>query len=483
MLKEFLKKLENNDARSFWNLVKEFQKDKIKLMNLILADELNNYTDLFKHHIIGIPHKEELEISLLGKAILQMSSHFGYIVDCDNNMDLYSDIKSILTNMSLSRYVFWDCDDEKHQFKLLGIWPGDEVRKLSSKYDIHINATGSLVIKLTVNANSSESLFEQLLSFSNEKWLIYFKLLTSDIYYSGVMPCVKEIVYEENPHLSGKIDYLVFNVVRTTYATVDTFDNSQILIHTFFHSKNSKKYYDYLVEFDRHEDEVQEKHLYSEPATQKNYESDNVKQLNDYLKYSLNTHTIAVSANLITSDRYLIAAKRGSLNIDSGEFYCSTNGQTEFRDENVSFYRKSVFEDMPTMDYFSKYRVDMTNEIQRECIAELGITSFNLDWNCYGVSYLSINNASNSETAKFRRMHFNVLMSNSLSHSFKEVDKFHKYATESFENESIVGIKIKIFNDKRDVLKSLFLILYNWLEENKSRIFLFLIIMSILLEK
>ena len=56
-------------------------------------------------------------------------------------------------------------------------------------------------------------------------------------------------------------------------------------------------------------------------------------------------------------------------------------------------------------------------------------------------------------------MHFNVLMSNSLSHSFKEVDKFHKYATESFENESIVGIKIKIFNDKRDVLKSLFLIL------------------------
>ena len=472
MLKCFLGKLGNHDAGTFWNLVNEFQNYEVKLMNLIFVDELHN--------------KKKLEISLLGKAILQMASHFGYIINCSNNKELYNELKEVLKNTALERYTFWDYSDPHSHIKILGIWPESEIEKLSL-YTLNPSDNNLLISKAEYSAPDNIT-FHSLLSFSHKDWQHYFKLLTSDIYYSGVMPCVKKIDYEINPYLSGKVKYLVFHVVRTTYATVDTFDNSQILVHPFFHCKNHNEYYDYLLEFDLYEDSVQEKYLYSE--------DDNLEKLNMYLSHSLNTHTVAVSANLITSDGYLIAAKRGSLNIDAGEFYCSANGQTEFRDENVSFYRKSVFEDMPTMDYFSKYRVDITNEIQRECIAELGITSFSLDWICYGISYLSINNtpdafkedsytaeSKNSKSSKYRRMHFNVLMSNSISYSFKEVDRFHKNATESFENESLIGIKSTVFQDKTDLLKSIFLMLYKWIDENKSRIFMFLIIISILTGK
>lgn len=143
---------------------------------------------------------------------------------------------------------------------------------------------------------------------------------------------------------------------------------------------------------------------------------------------------------------------------------------------------------MPTMDYYSKYRVDLNKEIERECIAELGVVSYGLEWNYYGVSFLSIDNhrqdlknieVKDSEKAKSRRMHFNVLSSNTLSQSFKEVIKTHKTATENFENESILGIKTRIFKDPIDLLKSISCFIYFWLEDNKSKLFLLLFIISV----
>ena len=90
------------------------------------------------------------------------------------------------------------------------------------------------------------------------------------------------------------------------------------------------------------------------------------------MKYSFNTHTIAVSANIETVDDYLLFGKREIKSIDAGKYYCSVNGQSEFLDENVSFYRTSVYEDLPTMDYNSKYSIDIENEISREAIEEIG---------------------------------------------------------------------------------------------------------------
>ena len=114
-----------------------------------------------------------------------------------------------------------------------------------------------------------------------------------------------------------------------------------------------------------------------------------IKNINQYLENSFNTHTIAVSSNITTSDNYLIIGKRSKKSSDPGMYYCSSNGQSEFRDKHVDFYRKSVFEDLPTMEYDSEYRVDLNQEIQREALAELGITSFESEWHYYCLLYTS----------------------------------------------------------------------------------------------
>ncbi|SDY66248.1 hypothetical protein SAMN05660462_00583 [Proteiniborus ethanoligenes] len=486
-LRLFLDKLTSNDVKSFWEAIDEIQNQDIKLMNLIFSEsevEENFLIEIIEDEKL----KENLEISLLGKAVLQMASHFGYRIYIDEK-NIYDEFKSYINSFFKGSKIFFDYCDKTKEVKLLGIWPKDMIGKLCLEYYLD-QQEGKLILKKGKKEIHDNFLY-LLLNFEGE-WESFFTLLTSDVYYSGVMPCVKKIDYEINPSLSQKIKYLVFNVIRTTYATVDTMDNSQILKHPFFEGEHGER----LAKLDNYEDILQNKYLYSnqpkQERKQRDYEEKMILNLNKYLKYSLNTHTIAVSSNLITEDGYLIAGKRGALNIDAGEYYCSSNGQTEFRDENVNFYRKSVFEDMPTMDYFSKYRVDLTKEIERECIAELGVVSYGIGWNYYGVSYLSINNfidenddnsIQKSKEIKSRRMHFNVLTSNSISQTFKEVIKTHRTATESFENESIVGIKTRVFKSKIDFLKSMGLSLYYWISENKSKIFLLLILISILIGK
>lgn len=490
-LRLFLKNLKSNNAIDFWNAIEKIQRDN-KIMNLIIPDFLTDKEvkeDYLLQLINNQKLKENLELNLLGKAVLQMVSHFGYEIVAEDK-ETYNSFKTELSDILKLNSLFYQCDEKNKTVKLLGILPEQIIVTLCEKFDIDITKD-KLVLKICERNKSNNNLYE-LLTFKKDSDLVHFKLVTSDVYYSGVMPCVKGIEYEKNASLSDKVKYIVFNVVRTTYATVDAMDNSNVLEHPFFNEEPRAV----LTKFDNYEDILQNKYLYCKydesnlQYNQNKYERHMIENLNNYLKYSLNTHTIAVSTNLITEDGYLIAGKRGNLNIDSGEYYCSANGQTEFRDENVSFYRKSVFEDMPTMDYFSKYRVDLNREIERECIAELGAASYGVEWNYYGVSYLSINNhredsknisIEKSSQAKSRRMHFNVLSSNSLSQSFKEVIKTHRTATESFENESIVGIKTKVFKDKMDLLKSIVSSIYSWLDKNKSSIFLLLIFISVLI--
>ena len=68
LLRLFLNDLQTNSDIEFWTNVHAIQKN-LKLMNLIVSDD----NPLFTQHS---PSKEELEISLLGKAILHSASHF-----------------------------------------------------------------------------------------------------------------------------------------------------------------------------------------------------------------------------------------------------------------------------------------------------------------------------------------------------------------------------------------------------------------------
>ena len=440
--------------------------------------------------------QSELETILFGKSILQMASHFGFRFQCKE--PIVDELKQIIAKLwreetakskynsnkdYFSREKTFFCQWGKNQkgsyIDFLGIWPKVIIDKLDKEIHIRIDNnvdSGELAIEKIIESKLDSKKYitvselynmssESTKNFSEDK----FKLRDGNIYYSGTMPRVKKIEYDTDHPSSEQIKYLIMHVERTTFATVDCMDNPMIMLHPFFGEiYKERPLYDFLLDFDRYEDEIQSKYLYNQKEddndVQTEYEKKEIENINKYLEISFNTHTVAVSANIETADHYLLVGKRGKGTIDVGEYYCSVNGQSEFNDENVSFYQDSVYEDLPTLDFNSKKRLDLNNEIQRETIAELGISMFEQDWQYYGVSYLSINNEKNDaksdgesyeNAAKVsrRRMHFNVLTYNKSYSSFEEVYTNHENVTEKFENSLIEGIRLNLYKDWTEFLK------------------------------
>lgn len=462
-LRDFLKTDNINDGNIFWEEIKLLQKKDPYKMKLILHKDFNKMKELDKSDFEFFDKERisDLELILLGRAILHMASHFGFIFRFKDEK-IKEDILKC-ARLYRGEYLKIEASDKNILFK--GILPKELIEMLSEKYSYCIDKNELLITEY----NSSNSLSD-ILSFKKD-FSNHFKMLDTNVYYSGVMPKVMGVEIKDNYNRANEIKTVILHVARTTYATVDFMDNPGTLKHDFFDNDRKRK----MIEFDNYEDRIQQRYLYNDSSLE-----NEIERLNEYLKYSFNTHTVAVSANIETIDGFLILGKRDEKSIDAGEYYCSVNGQSEFRDENVSFYRESVFEDLPSMEYSSKYRVDLNQEIQRECIAELGVSQFKDNWTYYGISYLSINNfledkeitKENSESVLKRRMHFNVLSGNTTSFTFEEVLKGHKNATEKFENSKIKGIKIHVHNDIKSFAGSIFSDFIKWIYRTRSDIFL-----------
>lgn len=484
--KEMINIVFDKDSRtetSFWELIsKEQNENKWFKLNKFINFE-NNFN----------LEQEELETILLGRSVLQMASHFGFRLHCKESIveklkqtivkrwrKESTKLKSDTEYFTKEKTYFcqWGKNEKGTYVDFLGIWPSEIIKELDEEFEIRFSSNEghtefSIEEKVAVNFNSADyitisELYEKVDNSKesndsdNSTFKKEFRLRDGNIYYSGTMPRVKRIDYDTDHPSSEQIKYLTMHVERTTFATVDCMDNPIVMLHPFFKDKE-RPLYDYLLDFDRYEDRVQEKYLYNQKEEssdgQTQYEKNEIKNINEYLEKSFNTHTVAVSANIETADQYLLVGKRGKGTIDDGEYYCSVNGQSEFNDENVSFYQDSVYEDLPTLNFNSKKRIDLNNEIQRETIAELGISMFEQDWQYYGVSYLSINNkingASYENAAKVtkRRMHFNVLTYNKSYSDFEEIYNNHENVTENFENSFIEGIRLNVYKDWKEFIK------------------------------
>lgn len=469
------KKLCLNNVQDFWAFIYTIQ-NEIKYMDLLQDNlsELLNYI-----HI----NEDELKITLLGKAVLQMASHFGFKIKLLSE-DI-NDLVFILNNKNIP-LTWWNVDKEKLVIDFRGIWSIEAVEYICEYFDYD-----ELKCILIKNKGTAENKLRNILLHHSEYKDMY-TLCDSDVYYSGVMPRVMRIECINQTHSSKGIKCIKFYVCRTTYATVDCMDNSTILTHPFFkHNIGNKTRLEVLAKVNYYEDCLQQEYLYNKKpvfSDNKRYEEMKIEDINNYLSKSINTHTVAVSGNIITKDNYLILSKRSTSAIDADKFYCSVNGQSEFRDENVKFYKTSVFEDMPSMDFQSKYRIDLNNELRREVIAELGIPLIDRDWIYYGISYLSINNEENhiqekSSIYNKRRMHFNVLAYNTVPYMFSEIVKSQKKATEYFENQKLVGLRIYIFPNIFYVIFHEIRKLINWLIKNRSNFFLLYFFVTYLLSQ
>ncbi|GAB3622838.1 hypothetical protein GCM10027418_09200 [Mariniluteicoccus endophyticus] len=405
---------------------------------------------------------DTLEVDFLGRALLRMASRFGWKLACSAGAEALEACFAHYPEIYPRRDSSYAFRHDGQHVTLLGFADARAQDLLDEHFRLHVTPDGTLRL---APADETGYLPSLLWDWTAAKQVSDglagairggFALQHGSIYYSGVMTRMEEIKLDNDHPESHDVEYVICRVGRTTYATVDAFDNPDILNHPYFsHGDPDDTVAVRQLAFDRHEDEVQAAHLYGSPRTYPNqsaFEHGRVEEINEYLKNSWNSHTIAVSGNLETRDGHLLIGRRAAGSIDGGTLYCSVNGQTEFRDPHVDFYYDSVYEDYPTMEFHSNLRVDFTEELSRECQAELGFATFRANWDYLGMSFLGRNNgdATPSQIAN-RRMHFNVLAHNRLDTTFEEIQESHLQATESFENHSIEGLRILPYDTRRDL--------------------------------
>lgn len=411
-----------------------------------LLEVMNEYHDLFHLHSGQSSCRE----AVFAKVLLRMASRFGIVVegsieDADSliqwmkrNQDLF--IEGVTFKIEpherpkvVEIYFLGGLIDEAAQ------WLDQSGYGVKADQD---HKTLKLLSRPAEGVTSFNNIYDLI-----DRWrpTEAFRLSHGAVYYSGVLPRVVH-VEKKDSFSNPDVQTIKLEVERTTFATVDAFDYSDINHHPLL-----KPYYGILTDFDRQEDEAQH-HLFSQEAYQSNDKM--LESVNKYLRESNNTHTVAVSGNLITKSNTVLVANRHHKVIDSGTYYCSVNGQSEFRDKNVSFYQESVNEDYPTLVADPDYRNGFSDELNRETLAELNISSLKRDWEYYGIAILGIHN-KNDKPVYTRRMHFNILANNLVEEDLNNIILLRSNATEKYENQMISGIKLDIYYGFFDKLKTL----------------------------
>ena len=375
--------------------------------------------------------------------IIKMAGHFGYKFTFKNKETLNAFKDAIAEGSSFIDGVTYSLAGNVLTF--IG-GPCDEMLSLLDNFSF---ASDGIICLKGATGSYPFSLFYELQK--EDGAFIHPHMLGNNSYYSGVIARLMKIDAPSSPE-DGNNNIRVMRLFtgRTTFATLDAFDYGNLVTHPLLR---------FPLEGDEHSiaDTVRKvrKEEYERMSLLFSY--DNSKEegqshartllnlINGYLSSSINSNTIAVSANLTTRDGCLIGAVRNRSSIDTGTCYCSSNGQMEFRDNLVTFYRNSVYVDLPSLSVpkglDAQYeRLDFTKEIERETIAELNTSHFSATWRYYGISVLGVVNRIGDGSGA-TRLHFNVLSENTLLDDFIDVCEFRNEATESFENNRLIGLK------------------------------------------
>lgn len=268
-------------------------------------------------------------------------------------------------------------------------------------------------------------------------------LTNGKVFYSGTLIKPSRLSHPNTRYEDNGVSSVIIEFEKTTYATVFAFDNN-FTEHPLL--KHCKRNLVALLQLDDKAKDILISKLETEGITdRKRFEA-----VNEYLNNSFNPNQIGVSGNIVTNDNVLLFTHRGADTIDCGSIYPGVNGNAEIADSNVSFYKKSMYEDYPTI-YLEKYRMDFLGEINRETYAELNLDLKEEDWSCCGVFISGTRPAEVISEEKYgdrrRRLHFNILFEQSIDKSFWEIDQKRQHATEKFESDSLMGLRIRCHNN------------------------------------
>lgn len=390
--------------------------DNIKLKSFL--NENKDYFILDKLDLL-----EEFGEALFARSILQISLHYGFTFLCKNKDDF-----NTLENFSKIKnyHLYLKFNDGTLEVSIKGR-PSNEF----------INDFPFKLYKkdLTEAIFNTEGI--ELKDIYEGKCEFLISLLDKT-YYSGVLPRLKQIVLIKDEFYNPNIISYKLIIEKTTYAFVESFDNTSLLDYDIL-----ANYKNTLIKFNKKEYELEHSYIHKDNFS--------LEDINNYLNKTNNNNNIAVSANIITNDDYLLYGLRSKDSIDNGSIYCSFNGQSEIRDDNVNYYHDSAYEDYPTIDINSKDRIDFKNEFSREMIAELSLTGFEKNYQYLGISVLGIK-TDNFDPKEDRRLHFNILAEHITTYKYREIASSWENSLESFENKKILGLKLTAYHNKKEFI-------------------------------
>lgn len=410
--------------------------------------------------------------------VIRMARHFGFVfrIADSETLQKLTDVASLYPDIFIPSVTF----------SISGKGKGEaELRLIGGPSDTLIERLAGLFISsgMVISSTRREGMIPFSMFYENTRnEFLKVRMLGRAGYYSGVISRLMKIdVPSSSEDGNNNIRVMKLKVGRTTFATLDAFDNGADIPHPLLSQPLQGRDLS-IADAVRRVRQAEYERMNgvlsydNKPVGRRSHARTLVELVNEYLLGSINSNTIAVSANLVSRDGCLIAAIRDGSSIDSNTGYCSANGQTEFRDNLVTFYRNSVYEDLPSLivpadNEADLVRLDYTSEIERETIAELNSSHFSANWIYYGISVLGIRDRIGTDASGSMRLHFNILMKNILSDDFLDVCEFRNEATESFENSRLIGLKpikasvlaelgIGWILDHGDLLTNLLLILY-----------------------
>ena len=394
--------------------------DAISNLYFSSLQNLNNF--LSEHSTEFMLHKSQAKyLPDLAKLILiTIASKYGIIIRSNENSPFLLDIEKkfpeiIKTNRKENRIEIHGCPTEE----LIQYFKPYRFSFINGMWEICENG-----ITLTeIYSNKSN-----------------IKLLVGKVFYSGVLIKPINICKCSKDFESFDIKNIKISYERSTFATVCAFDENRINHPLLIESRSS------LVQMFS-EDESYKRQMYSELVDNNLNENQIIDVINNYLQNSLNVNQIGVSSNIITSEKKVFFGLRGNGNIDDGCLYPSVNGNAEVYDENVDFYNRSVYEDLPSVTTKDK-RCDLLGEISREAYGELRLNQKEESWECYGI--VISGTAPFSEPYKYtsRRCHFNVLFENDVDISFEDIKEYQKKASEEFETTAFISFIPKCYESR-----------------------------------
>lgn len=403
--------------------------------------------------------------AMLAKMIMQQLLQYCIMIDCTNLNDQSKFVDNLESALGEGHCVNKLDDYVTLQLtlsygKIRGI--------LNLPYSYFIDDANNCVVVFDKDDNVDLRTY-QLIDSADQ--LLTLITMVDYAYYSGVLPRVESFSVV-NSHSNPDISTLRISVFRSTYATVNAFDNVKNYNNPFLKSY-SNEYQSIVAEESRLRNKLLDnldeiflsktnKAVYASVSTQE-INRNIIEQINIYLSKSIFPHNLAVSGNIITKDHFLLFTKRHKSAIDSNQLYCSVNGQTEFFDHHVKFYFDSSFEDVPSLIANQYARNDFDDELSRETIAELNINLWRTNWKYYGVALLAGDTRNNDSDF---RCHFNILAHNKAEETFIDVCNRRRTANEKFENESLHGIKIISAFSARALIKDWLSTLITTINEN-----------------